>query len=50
MNDDNRVLGRRGARQLTAGESARVMGAVRTETKCSFYDGRLDGDVQLGEC
>jgi hypothetical protein len=48
MNQDNRVLGRKGARELTGQETERIHGAVRTETKCSFYDGKLDGDT--GEC
>lgn len=48
--NNNRVLGRVGARELTPGESEHVMGAVRTETKCSVGPKGLDGDVQLGEC
>jgi hypothetical protein len=48
MNEDNRVLGRKGARELTIRETERVHGAVHTETVCTFYDGKLDGD--RGEC
>lgn len=49
MNHDNRVLGRRGARELTQGEVEQVTGAVRTETKCSIAP-KADGDSFLGEC
>lgn len=48
MNQDNRVLVRKGARELTEPETDRVHGAIRTETKCSNFKGHLDGDV--GEC
>lgn len=48
MNQDNRVLSRKGARELTAREIDHVTGAVHTETVCSFYDGKLDGDIS--EC
>ena len=46
--DNNRVLGRTGARELTAKEIKAVSGAIGTQTLCSFYNGTLDGD--LGEC
>lgn len=48
MNQETRVLMRKGARELNEPETNRVHGAIRTETKCSFYDGKLDGDA--GEC
>ncbi len=48
MNQENRVLVRKGARELAEPETQRVHGAIRTTTKCSFYDGKLDGDA--GEC
>ena len=47
---DNRVLIRRGARELTARETERIQGAVRTETVCTIGPRGLDGDVFLGEC
>jgi hypothetical protein len=49
MNHDNRVLGRRGARELTPSETEHVTGSVRTQTKCSLAP-RPDGDTFLGEC
>ena len=49
VNQDNRVLGRKGARELTPREIEHVTGAVHTETKCSLAP-RPDGDVFLGEC
>jgi hypothetical protein len=49
MNQDNRVLGRRGARELTPREVDHVTGAVHTETICSVgRNGAIDGD--RGEC
>jgi len=48
MKGNNRVLGRKGARELTIQETERIHGAIRTETVCTFYDGKLDGDT--GEC
>ena len=47
---DNRVLIRKGARELTPQESARVFGAIQTETPCTLRGAALDGDVSLGEC
>jgi hypothetical protein len=51
MNQDNRVLGRKGARELTPQEIESVSGAIRTQTVCTI-DGISvkDGDVFLGEC
>lgn len=48
MNQDNRVLGRMGARELTEEESGQVTGGIRTSTVCTFFGGTLDGDP--GEC
>lgn len=50
MHYDNRVLSRKGARELTAQETEHICGAVKTETKCSIGPAGLDGDVRLGEC
>lgn len=50
MKNENRVLSRKGARELTPRESERIHGAVRTETLCSIGPKGLDGDVFLGEC
>jgi hypothetical protein len=51
MNQDNRVLGRQGARVLRPREIEHVSGAVRTETVCTISPKHvLDGDVFLGEC
>ena len=49
MNDHNRVLVRRGARDLTEKEVEQVCGGLRTATKCSVTAaGAIDGD--LHEC
>jgi len=49
MNDQNRVLARRGARDLTEQEIEKVCGGLRTATKCSLTAaGAIDGD--LHEC
>jgi len=48
MNNDNRVLGRKGARELTELEAGEVTGGIRTSTVCTAFDGKLDGDP--GEC
>jgi hypothetical protein len=48
MNYDNRVLVRKGARELAEPETQRVHGAIRTTTKCTFFNGKTDGDT--GEC
>jgi hypothetical protein len=47
----NRVLIRRGARDLNVEEMERVGGGLRTTTFCSINSlGQRDGDVSLGEC
>jgi hypothetical protein len=45
-NDDNRVLGRRGARFLTGEELKIINGAEHTNTACTFLPttGAVDGD------
>ena len=49
MNDHNRVLVRRGARDLTEQEVEQVCGGLRTATKCTqTAAGAIDGD--LHEC
>ena len=49
MNDQNRVLVRKGARDLTGDEVKKVCGGLATATKCSVTAaGKIDGD--LHEC
>ncbi|MGE5323211.1 MAG: hypothetical protein ACM3SW_10130 [Actinomycetota bacterium] len=48
MKNDNRVLARIQARELTEKETEKVTGGIRTETVCTFNGTSLDGDV--GEC
>ena len=51
MNDHNRVLARRGARDLDENELVQVAGGLRTATKCSVTPaGALDGDTFHSEC
>jgi hypothetical protein len=51
MKQENRVLGRIGARELTPREIENVTGAIRTETVCTISGKSVrDGDVFLGEC
>jgi hypothetical protein len=51
MNDQNRVLIRRGARDLNAEEMERVSGGLRTATFCSINSlDQRDGDTLIGEC
>jgi hypothetical protein len=50
MNKDNRVLVRRGARELTPRETDHVTGGISTDTVCTCRNGVLDGDAQIGEC
>lgn len=52
MNDQNRVLIRLGARDLTPAEVERVSGGLRTLTACtiSLTSTQRDGDTFLGEC
>lgn len=49
MKNENRVLARKGARDLTGEEVEKVCGGLRTATKCSVTAaGKIDGD--LHEC
>jgi hypothetical protein len=48
MKQDNRVLSRMGARELTQDEVDKVQGGFRTLTVCTHCEGQSDGDV--GEC
>ena len=47
---DNRVLARRGARDLDEQEVEQVAGGLRTQTKCTHTVTGADGDAFLGEC
>jgi hypothetical protein len=51
-NQDTRVLGRVGARELTSQELDHVTGGIHTLTVCTFNEAtrKADGDVSLGEC
>lgn len=50
MRDNERVLARKGARDLNEQEVEQVLGGLRTQTKCSNIGTTRDGDVFLGEC
>jgi len=52
MNDQNRVLIRKGARELTPTEADLINGGLRTLTLCTIsgVTAQRDGDVSLGEC
>jgi hypothetical protein len=52
MNDQDRVLIRRGARDLTPEEVERISGGLRTLTACTFAatSATADGDASIGEC
>ena len=51
MNDQNRVLLRRGARDLNEHEVTMVSGGLRTLTACTLAAaGTLDGDLFHSEC
>ena len=52
MDQDNRVLGRIRARELTTMETKAVSGALPTDTVCTFdaKTGSADGDAFIGEC
>jgi hypothetical protein len=52
MNNQDRVLIRRGARQLNEQEVEQVSGGLRTLTLCtiSLSSTVRDGDTFLGEC
>lgn len=48
--DDNRVLSRTGARELTPKETEHVSGGVHTYTMCSFDPITKQPDGDVGEC
>jgi hypothetical protein len=50
MNDQNRVLIRRGARELNEQETAIVGGGLRTLTACTFPFSGLAADGDPTEC
>ena len=52
MNENNRVLSRRGARELNHEELDRVSGSINTDTACTWDPkrGGADGDASIGEC
>jgi hypothetical protein len=53
MDDQNRVLVRRGARSLSEEEIERVGGGLHTETLCTVPSTACpnkDGDASIGEC
>jgi hypothetical protein len=47
---ENRVLGRKGARIVTASEANIVNSGIMTETGCSIGPQGLDGDLFTGDC
>jgi len=49
MNDQNRVLIRQWAHDLTEDEVAIVSGGIRTLTACTIDCGVKDGDASIGE-
>lgn len=50
MNQDNRVLARARARELTRTETEHVTGGLGTQTVCTFNGSSADGDASIGEC
>jgi hypothetical protein len=48
--ENNRVLMRQGARELSQEEVSSVVGAVNTKTKCTLDPIRGNTDGDLGEC
>jgi hypothetical protein len=53
MNDQNRVLARKGARSLSEEEIQSVSGGIHTETACTVPTSSCrnkDGDASIGEC
>jgi hypothetical protein len=53
MNDQSRVLVRRGARSLNEEEISRVGGGLHTETVCTVPStacANKDRDASIGEC
>lgn len=50
MNNQNRVLVRQWAHDLTEEEVAIVSGGIRTLTACTIDGHVKDGDASIGEC
>ncbi|HEU4416497.1 MAG TPA: hypothetical protein VFT65_17035 [Candidatus Angelobacter sp.] len=50
MDQENRVLSRKGARELNEQEVEIVSGGLRTLTACTIAVTGADGDVFLHEC
>jgi hypothetical protein len=51
MKENNRVLIRRGARNLSEQEVAQVNGGAHTLTACTLSAAKTsDGDTRIGEC
>jgi hypothetical protein len=52
MDQNNRVLCRNGARELTKQETDLISGGLRTLTLCTIGHGphHRDGDASIGEC
>lgn len=51
MNEQDRVLIRRGARELTPTEADLINGGLHTLTLCTAGPcGQRDGDASIGEC
>jgi hypothetical protein len=50
MDQDNRVLSRKGARELTPHETEHVSGGAHTLTACTFNATSLTHDGDLSEC
>jgi hypothetical protein len=51
MKEQDRVLIRRGARELTPTEADLINGGLRTLTLCTIgASAQRDGDVSIGEC
>ena len=51
MNEQDRVLIRKGARELDREETGRVSGSLGTLTACTWDpDFGKDGDASIGEC
>jgi len=50
MTKNNRVLGRRGARELTPQEVDHVTGGIHTLTVCTFDEITKKPDGDVGEC
>jgi hypothetical protein len=50
MTNDNRLLARKGARELTPREADHVTGGIHTLTVCTFDEKTKQADGDVGEC